>query len=599
MEQLDGPLLGADESCIDGTRERFSLDIGTTDSSGEMAGGVSESDRGALSMKDLILVWFTSRRVEVYYATTSFFLFLLMAQFTLGGVTSAGDPVILSCRNWIWPGWQQCGVNGIDCLTSISSKWLPIRCPGKCTWYDPSLRIWGGHDGVYSGDSRLCVAAIHSGVVPASGGCAKYRRVNVSSKHQFLGTEGAAGLTSYSKHGWFPVGIEFSNVKSSWGCHGFPVQITIAVLMILLLVAVPFQPSLELLMFMTCILGTFYLQMVDMKPRHIPRAAIMSAITQGIYVTMVGSVMLWWARDGVAVLVDPKMELQSWRLNYSAIFIPFWVLGIHLQWLTRIPHLDFNLDASLFGPGQVPAHVGLIVGVFILATVLVLFHLYLAYKSKILCQLVKGYTLLVFCCVAVSWFVLPCFQLHIHHAVVAAVFWPGSSVFKSKLSLACCGLLLGIMLNAIVMWDEDFGIWYASSCSKTEAHGSKENNEEAFLPWYTPGFVNDSDIIGTNSSFSFPYNRVKLYWPAPQALGLENVQSIGLLLNSAVLVFQDSLSSASFQGICGDTFCRFDNPPLIAGANYTFTWLTFGGWGRPNMASRPLKISTFDPDKSA
>ena len=170
------------------------------------------------------------------------------------------------------------------------------------------------------------------------------------------------------------------------------------------------------------------------------------------------------------------------------------------------------------------------------------------------------------------------------------------SISHSLLYQSRCGLLLGMMLNAIVMWNEDFGIWYASSCSKIETSSGQESTDDPLLPWYKPGFLNDSDALVTNYSVSYPSNRVRLYWPAPNTLNLRGVQSIGLLVNSAVLVFRNSLLSASFRGICGEIFCRYDSLPLIPNANYTFTWVTFGAWGAPNMVSHPLQISTYEPD---
>ena len=130
-------------------------------------------------------------------------------------LSSGARPMQLTCRQMFWNLDLSCGQNGIACdpVTSASS-WIPIRCPARCNWPDASLIVRGGGTAtassdingsavpLYRGDSRICVAAVHAGVVsPVTGGCALVRLRGPAS--HFAGSV-ANGVTSLASSFWFP-----------------------------------------------------------------------------------------------------------------------------------------------------------------------------------------------------------------------------------------------------------------------------------------------------------------------------------------------------------------------------------------------------------
>ncbi len=516
----------------------------------------------------------------------------LMLQFSLGGFVKDGKVHHLSCRNWLWPGWQKCGLNGIECPSQHhpQAHWTFIRCPPKCAWNDATLQIWGGSDGVYTGDSRICVAAVHAGYVSPEGGCCKYRTVDVRSRSKFIGGVGAAGLTSLSRNAWFPVGFEFSAAENCWGCHGFQFQLALLVCVIMVLAAQPVA-SLEVLLSTSFLLGSFYLQLVDMKPRGNPRLGVSDALTMCINALLVGNVMLWWAKKGAAVLINPEETSKRWRHHFAGLFLPTFFIGIHLQWFARIPYLDFSLDASLFAEDRSTMSTLLVILIFAFALVVVAYHFWLAHLAGNLKSLLVGYASAIVVCFLTMWLLLPCFKVHVHHAVVAAFLWPGASLFQSKISLACCGFLCGMMVNAIVMWSEDFSFWVPSQCDQ----GSSVNPGSTmpqFLPWDATGLLNVSNMKFVHDRFIAEADSVELFWPRLVEFKGSVVESYGIIMNSAITIFRDSCESAVRRGVCGEKFCRLPVPNLLHSANYTFTWIAFGSWGEPLGVSVPLPIET-------
>ena len=148
----------------------------------------------------------------------------------------------------------------------------------------------------HTGDSRICVAAVHAGYISLQEAVAN-RTVDVRTRRSLLEVR-ELGLISLSRNTWFPVGFEFSSAENCWGCQGFPFQLVLLFLMFVALAAQPRPRSLEILLSTSIILGAFYLQLVDMKPRGNPRLQVSDALTRSVNVFLVGNIMLWWSRRG-------------------------------------------------------------------------------------------------------------------------------------------------------------------------------------------------------------------------------------------------------------------------------------------------------------
>ncbi|KAJ4292947.1 hypothetical protein N0V88_005610 [Collariella sp. IMI 366227] len=126
---------------------------------------------------------------------------VLLVVFLITWVVSLATPLILSkgtatdaagtairhidCVDTLWRRNNECGLDGVDCRP-FSNTSFAFRCPADCAGVrvlnphhvgpqDVNFRplvIGGGGGGPYRGDSFLCGAAIHAGVIDdTTGGC--------------------------------------------------------------------------------------------------------------------------------------------------------------------------------------------------------------------------------------------------------------------------------------------------------------------------------------------------------------------------------------------------------------------------------------------
>ncbi|KAI3392035.1 hypothetical protein diail_6331 [Diaporthe ilicicola] len=100
-----------------------------------------------------------------------------------------------SCTDAFWPSSEQCGKGGVNCVPDVSGQFpattMAFRCPANCVRdAAPAARphlvgtkdvtqrpvVIGGP--IYRGDSELCAAAVHAGVLDdAKGGCGVVKRM--------------------------------------------------------------------------------------------------------------------------------------------------------------------------------------------------------------------------------------------------------------------------------------------------------------------------------------------------------------------------------------------------------------------------------------
>ncbi|AEO68069.1 uncharacterized protein THITE_2155177 [Thermothielavioides terrestris NRRL 8126] len=135
-----------------------------------------------------------------------------------GTATDASGTAIrhVDCVDTLWRRNNECGLDGVDCRP-FSNTSFAFRCPADCASVrvlnphhvgreDVNFRplVIGGADGSpYRGDSFLCGAAIHAGVIDdATGGCAvatlvgEYYQYFASSSH---------GIDSIPFDSYFPL----------------------------------------------------------------------------------------------------------------------------------------------------------------------------------------------------------------------------------------------------------------------------------------------------------------------------------------------------------------------------------------------------------
>lgn len=157
---------------------------------------------------------------------------------------SSADVSFFGCTTTLWSANSECGLNGEDCAPFSSNTSLAFRCPSNCQKttlggrravgdslpeYVP-LVIGGGNSNssvgdesthkadpfIYRGDSFICSAAIHAGVLSKKkGGCGS---VWLSGTYSGFKAVQRNGIQSTSFNSTFPVSFFFDDEVASSKC---------------------------------------------------------------------------------------------------------------------------------------------------------------------------------------------------------------------------------------------------------------------------------------------------------------------------------------------------------------------------------------------
>ncbi|KAK4231975.1 hypothetical protein QBC38DRAFT_525855 [Podospora fimiseda] len=159
-------------------------------------------------------------------------IFLPLSKSKGGLVTDSGEEIHqLSCTSSLVP-FKSCGINLEDCRP-WKNHTFTFRCPSGCE----TVRVLnphyvggqeivyrqfviGGEEGRYRGDSFICQAGIHSGIVGRGGGCGKVRVEG--GYYRFLnGGKERNGVEAVGFEGWYDLSFGVEGYEDDRGdCRG-------------------------------------------------------------------------------------------------------------------------------------------------------------------------------------------------------------------------------------------------------------------------------------------------------------------------------------------------------------------------------------------
>ncbi|KAJ1023589.1 hypothetical protein NDA16_003206 [Ustilago loliicola] len=144
------------------------------------------------------------------------------------------SPAFLSCTSTYWLRNGGCGLDGQDCApfyTPLGEAGQAFRCPANCidvtllnpravgnerVNYQPLVVGGGDANHTYRGDSFICAAAIHAGVIKNSkGGCGSVRLIGA---HAGFEASKANGIDSIGFDSTFPIGYRFEQTQGAAQC---------------------------------------------------------------------------------------------------------------------------------------------------------------------------------------------------------------------------------------------------------------------------------------------------------------------------------------------------------------------------------------------
>ncbi|KAI0188941.1 LCCL domain-containing protein [Xylaria flabelliformis] len=402
-------------------------------------------------------------RLWLFFAWFAAWLLTFALVFWHGQVASEiegwGEPSDISCGVTYWSKNNGCGIDGVDCRPFTNSSFA-FRCPASCASYrvlnpravgdqevvyaplivggppDPSNEL----NPVYRGDSFICGAAIHSGIISGSqGGCGVVSLIG--EQQNFIGTN-RHGINSIGFDSYFPLsftflpGIKCEAKDAQWSLLAISVVFT-AVMSLFTTSSAAFFFGTFIIAFWQvglasdpAVSGSFPSIFSDVLGKFLPAmfCAWVFYDKMGIRRTLRGltaqveKTVLWLGGCWVGSIT-----------NYTFDFIP----------LSRLTGHDLEQQ-----PGA-KAALSIIV---IVLTVIVVGQIWCFQQEARLVRYLKLYALFILAIIISV--ALPNLSLRIHHYILALLLLPGTSI-QTRLSLLYQGILVGLFINGIARWGFD------------------------------------------------------------------------------------------------------------------------------------------------
>ncbi|KAI1414476.1 hypothetical protein F5Y13DRAFT_158630 [Hypoxylon sp. FL1857] len=374
-------------------------------------------------------------------------------------IANYGMPTDIGCGVAYWTRNNGCGIDGVNCRP-FNGSGFAFRCPSNCASYrvlNPRavgdqevvyapLIVGGPPDPaneanpVYRGDSFICGAAIHSGVISNSqGGCGV---VSLIGQQQNFVSTNRHGISSVGFDSYFPLSITF---EEGIECQAKDVRWS------LLAVSVVFTSILSLfttspsVFFFTIFIGIFWqVGMASDPPAYSSIPGLFSDIL-GKFLPAMFCAWVFYDKMGV------RRALRGLTAQVEKTVL--WLGGCWVGALTNYT-FDFIPIQRLTGHDldQQPGAKAALAIIIIVLFVVVVGQVWCFRQEGRLIRYLKLYAL--FLLGIIICLVLPNLNLRIHHYVLALLLVPGTSM-QTRPSLLYQGILIGFFINGIARWGFD------------------------------------------------------------------------------------------------------------------------------------------------
>ncbi|TLD34379.1 putative lccl domain containing protein [Venturia nashicola] len=395
----------------------------------------------ALLALAFILIWFLS--------------FILVIHI---GYSRDGARVRLDCTSSLWPDTQTCGLDGAQCLP-FDNHTIPFRCPAYCRdvpVLEPytigaeeinyrSLVIGGQAEGkdasssIYRGDSFICAAAIHAGVISEeSGGCGSVSLIG--AQEEFVGSE-SNGIMSMGFNASFPMSYQFIANESStctdpqWQAFGVSLTFTTVLSLFTTSSALFFGSVFSSVFFQTALAS-------DTPDFASYDDVISSALGRFLPAAFVGlCIYLYCVRYTFRNLQAHFEKTVLWLGGC-------WFSAVGQELFDKIPISRLTPHDLQQQPGAIPA-----LSIILSLIVVIAITQILAFRTEgRLPRYLALYAVFIFgLAVLVS---IPRLRLRLHHYVFALLLLPGTTM-QTRPSLLYQGFLVGLFINGIARWGFD------------------------------------------------------------------------------------------------------------------------------------------------
>lgn len=361
------------------------------------------------------------------------------------------------------PNAQSCGVDGRNCLPFDESSFA-FNCPADCAGvevlnpraignqsivYRP-LVVGGTQDNatddtlVYRGDSFICGAAIHAGILTnGRGGCGVISLVGERSSY---GAASRHGISSVGFDSAFPLSFVFNQssqvVNASDQCRDPRWDLLILSTIFTALFAV-FTSSPVTFFAPIFIIVFFQIAMASDPPSYASYPALAST-TLGRFLPAAFVVTVFYRVSVRRTLTSCKAHIEKTILWVGGC----WVGALGNYTFEQIPIQRLTSHDLHQQPGAITALVIIILVLF----AVVLYQAWCFRTEGRLPRMLGLYAVLgigLLICLGI-----PQLSLRIHHYILALLLLPGTSM-QTRVSLLCQGLLVGLFINGIARWGFD------------------------------------------------------------------------------------------------------------------------------------------------
>ncbi|KAK4143090.1 LCCL domain-containing protein [Dichotomopilus funicola] len=418
--------------------------------------------------------------------------------------TSGGGIREVSCTETLWRPGNECGLDGVDCRP-FGNVSVVVRCPGGCAGgagagakvggrryvgrveVDDGLLVVGGGGGggdagigtadgkgngngisPYRGDSFLCGAAIHAGVIDdTTGGCAVATLVG-EYYHYFSSVQ--HGIESLAFDSYFPLSFTITTDPTlscpSLGTGSgstFP-SLTSSILFTTLVFLFISSPALR---FFTTFLAIFtHVALTSSLPPNLPPnlhlPTLLSTYSTRLLPTLFITPILY--HTCIRPTLPPSHLAPPLSIETTALYLPpLWLGALAHHTLAPLTRLDLTTTT-------IPTFITAIVSIVaVIAPLMLLAHqlctLYLTSASTSTSASNRppyspagsyAYPLAIYALLALTGLILLAgipdlgldIHVHLHSYFVALLLLPCTAV-QSRVSWICQGVLVGLFVNGV------------------------------------------------------------------------------------------------------------------------------------------------------
>jgi len=368
-----------------------------------------------------------------------------------------GEPQDISCGTIYWSRNNACGLDGMDCRP-FNSSGFPFRCPANCASYQTlnpravgtqevnyAPFIVGGpgpqtdNIPVYRGDSYICGAAIHAGIINnAQGGCGVVSKIGAGSNFP---ASTANGISSFAFDSYFPMTYVFTQVE----CSSYdPRWSVLAVSVVFTAVLGLFTTSSSAFFFFTFVVAFWQVGLASDPPST---GSTLSNFTDILGKFLPSMFMAWVFYDKICV----RRTLSGLTAQVEKIIL--WLGGLWVGALTNYT-FDFIPINRLTGHDleQQPGAKAALAIIVIVLFCIIVSQIWFFRQEGRLGNFLRLYGLFILTIVVCL--VLPDLNLRIHHYILALLLLPGTNL-QTRPSLLYQGILLGLFINGIARWGFD------------------------------------------------------------------------------------------------------------------------------------------------